>query len=326
MTQKYHLLKYEYLNTIHKHLETPKTTARLLFADFSSAFHTMQPHILAEKLITRFHLNLQLTQWIIELLTNRSQRVLVNHTLTDTLLTFTGSPQGCVLSPLLFILYTDDCRSTKPNCHFVKSAAGVLSSHAQHHSSVLQDFAEWCGSSCLELNISKTKEMLVTFSPKQRQVAEAVTAIIQEEPVEIVEEYLGTLFDNLLKFSSDTEEILNKCHQRQYLLRKLKSFGMNKDILTTFKYAFNENVITFSFTRWFHSITLQNRIRLLSVVTVCSRIIGQPVGTLPALYDQQTVESACRILQDPSRVLFGEFEWRKGTFIPRAVRLLNAEH
>ena len=64
--------------------------------------------------------------------------------------------------------------------------------------------------------------MIVTFSLKQRQMAEAVTTIIQEEPVEIVEEYLGTLFDNRLRFSSNTEEILKKYHQRQYLLRKIK--------------------------------------------------------------------------------------------------------
>lgn len=109
------------LNTIHKHLEIPKTTARLLFADFSSAFNTMQPHILAEKLITRFHLNHQLTLWVTDFLTNTSQRGLVNCTGSDTLFTSTGSPQGCVLSPLLFILYTDACRSTQPNCHFVNS-------------------------------------------------------------------------------------------------------------------------------------------------------------------------------------------------------------
>ena len=58
----------------------------------------------------------------------------------------------------------------------------------------------------------------------------------------------------------------------QYLLRKLKSFGINKGILTTFYYTLIENVITFSFTCWFHSITLQNRNRLLHMVKVCSKI------------------------------------------------------
>lgn len=38
------------LDTLHKHLETPGTHARLLFADFSSAFNKMQPHFLIEKL------------------------------------------------------------------------------------------------------------------------------------------------------------------------------------------------------------------------------------------------------------------------------------
>lgn len=102
-------------NVVHEHLESPNTTARLLFVDFSSAFNTLQPHILAETLGSRFHLEDQLIHWIIDFMTNRSQRVLVNNTLSDLLYTSTGSPQGCVLSPLLFILYTDDCRSTHPN-------------------------------------------------------------------------------------------------------------------------------------------------------------------------------------------------------------------
>ena len=35
------------LNTLYRHLEGPQTHARILFADFSSAFNTIQPHILA---------------------------------------------------------------------------------------------------------------------------------------------------------------------------------------------------------------------------------------------------------------------------------------
>lgn len=38
---------------------------------------------------------------------NRTQRVRVNGILSDQMYTLTGSPQGCVLSPLLFILYTN---------------------------------------------------------------------------------------------------------------------------------------------------------------------------------------------------------------------------
>ncbi len=38
------------LNLIFKHLEGSKTHAGILFADFSSAFNTIQPHILVDKL------------------------------------------------------------------------------------------------------------------------------------------------------------------------------------------------------------------------------------------------------------------------------------
>ena len=89
------------LENMHKDLETTNTTARLLFADFSSAFNTMQPNILAKKLITRFNLDHQLTMWITDFLTNRSQRVRVKGSHSDILHTSTGSPQGCVLWPLL---------------------------------------------------------------------------------------------------------------------------------------------------------------------------------------------------------------------------------
>ncbi|XP_048099404.1 leukotriene B4 receptor 1-like [Alosa alosa] len=53
----------------------------------------------------------------------------------------------------------------------------------------LHEFVEWCDNNHLELNIRKTKELVVTFSNKQRALAEAVTTTIHGEPVESVDEY-----------------------------------------------------------------------------------------------------------------------------------------
>ena len=108
------------LNSLYKHLEKPKAHARILFADFSSAFNTVQPHILVRKLLYDFNVAHQLVQWILDFLTNRQQRVIVNGLYSDVRFTNTGSPQGCCLSPFLYILYTDSCRCSREGSHLVK--------------------------------------------------------------------------------------------------------------------------------------------------------------------------------------------------------------
>ena len=75
-----------------------------------------------EKLINTFSLDPCLVGWILDFLTNISQCVKVNETMSSLLSTSTGSPQGCVLSALLFILYTDDCRSNHDNRFIIKYA------------------------------------------------------------------------------------------------------------------------------------------------------------------------------------------------------------
>ena len=183
----------------------------------------------------------------------------------------------------------------------------------------------------------------MTFSSKQRRLAQDHISIIRGEHVEVVDEYryLGTIFDGLLRFSSNTEEILKKCHQRQYLLRKLRSFGVSKNILLTFYHSFIESILTFSFISWFHAISLQDRTRLLSITRVCSKIIGHPVRALSAFCDQQIIHTAHRILHDPSHILHSVFEWlpsgrrlrcpccrtqrRRATFVPTAIQLLNTD-
>ena len=54
------------LDKLYKHLELPQSHARILFADFSLAFNTMQPHTLAQKLISNFSLQHDLVLWIVE--------------------------------------------------------------------------------------------------------------------------------------------------------------------------------------------------------------------------------------------------------------------
>ena len=226
------------LNLVHKHLEGVKTHARLLFVDFSSAFNTIQPHVLVEKLINTFSLDPCLVGWILDFLTNRSQCVRVNNTLSSLLSSSTGSPQGCVLSAFLYILYTNDCLSHFHNRFIVKYAddsviVSLLSNEENSHGQVLDDFLSWCDNAFLQLNVSKTKELCIDFrmSPQSPR-----KSLANGETVDIVKsyKYLGTIIDDKLKFDLNTDMLYKKGQQRLYCLRKLAKFSIDKTLMKRF--------------------------------------------------------------------------------------------
>ena len=95
------------LHNAYTHLDAPGSFVRILFIDFSSAFNTIQPHLMALKLLN-LSVCPKLILWIISFLVNRSQSVSFHHAISDSRSTSTGSPQGTLLSPVLFTLYTND--------------------------------------------------------------------------------------------------------------------------------------------------------------------------------------------------------------------------
>ncbi len=98
-------------NTLHlalTHLEQKDSYVRMLFIDFSSAFNTIFPQQLIRKL-NLLGLNTSLCNWILDFLTARPQSVRVSCKTSSTTTLSTGVPQGCVFSPLLFMLLTHNC-------------------------------------------------------------------------------------------------------------------------------------------------------------------------------------------------------------------------
>ena len=96
------------LHTDLAHLDKRNTYIAMLFIDYRSAFNTIVP----SKLITKLRplgLNTTLCNWILALLTGRPQVVRVGNNTSASLILNTGAPQGCVLSPLLYSLFTHDC-------------------------------------------------------------------------------------------------------------------------------------------------------------------------------------------------------------------------
>ncbi|KAI3373095.1 hypothetical protein L3Q82_006428 [Scortum barcoo] len=109
------------VHTALTHLENKDSYVRLLFVDFTSAFNTIIPQTLVQKLTT-LGLSSTLCNWVLDFLTDRPQSVRIHDVSSSSIILSTGSPQGCVLSPLLFTLLTHDCSAIHPSYLIVKFA------------------------------------------------------------------------------------------------------------------------------------------------------------------------------------------------------------
>ncbi|KAI3368907.1 hypothetical protein L3Q82_025428 [Scortum barcoo] len=110
-----------------------------------------------------------LTTWILDYLTHRPQFVRVQGFESDRLLCSTGAPQGTVLAPFLFTLYTADFSYNTPSCHLQKfsddsAVVGLITDgDDREYRGLIQDFADWCLRNNLQINAGKTKELVVDF-------------------------------------------------------------------------------------------------------------------------------------------------------------------
>ena len=86
-----------------------------MFLDFSSAFDTIQPTLLRGKL-KEMQVDPFTSSRIINHLTNRQTSICAAEGSVGN----TGAPQGTVLSPLFFTLYTSNFQVNSETCHLQK--------------------------------------------------------------------------------------------------------------------------------------------------------------------------------------------------------------
>ena len=144
------------LHSIYSHLEQSKAYVETLFVDLSSAFNFIQPRVLSGKL-RGMNVNPYLTLWINNLLT-RSQSVRLMHSLSDVVYINTRAPQGCVLSPLLFILYQVISEVITPHVlwqsmQMTLHLTGCITHQDETgYRNEIVKFVDWCRNNFLVLN------------------------------------------------------------------------------------------------------------------------------------------------------------------------------
>ena len=293
------------LHSILQHLEMSQTYARILFIDYSSAFNTIIPQKLFVKLCA-MDIDLSMCHWILDFLLNRQQVVKFNGNFSDVMLLNTGAPQGCVLSPLLYSLFTNDCVSHHESVKITKFAddttlAGLIKceDESAYHNEV-SNLVKWCGENNLLLNASKTKEVIVDFRQKKKSPIRPL--YINGEIIETVDsfKFLGTIISNDLKWEQNVDKLVKKANQRLFFLRQLRRFGVKKEILMQFYRSVVESILTFSIVVWYGNTTEKQKTSLNRVVKSAAKIVGETLPTLSSLYLQRVNSRAQKIIKDSS--------------------------
>jgi hypothetical protein len=216
------------------------------------------------------NVNSNLILWIHSFLTNRPQYVKLKDCKSDVLITSTGAPQGCVLSPILFTLYTNDCRSVDEGCHVIKYAddtviiGNVSNDDEEKYFHQVQYFVNWCQENYLNLNVKKTKEMFIDF----RKARNYSKLTIMDEDVAVVDnyKYLGVIIDKQLNFSSNVHHVYKKAVQRLHFLRILSNVRVDEHILTLFYRSVVESTLVFCMTSWYGMTTKKDKAKLNKIV------------------------------------------------------------
>ena len=333
------------LHYVLKHLDAPKTYARLLFIDYSSAFNTIIPCKLFNKL-TSLDIDPHIRFWISDFLMERPQRVKMGAFLSNASVLSTGAPQGCVLSPLLFTLFTNDCRASDPSTLLFKfsddtTLEGLITDGDEKaYRNEVEQLVSWCKDNDLELNVKKTKEIIVDF---RKSKSPTTPLNINGEDVEIVEDFkfLGTTISSNLKWESNARLAAKKANQRLFFLRQLKKFKVNKRILTLFYRATIESVLSFSISVWYGNATLEEKKLLDSVVRAAERIIGCELPSMSSIYHSRVSRRASKIMKDslhPAHFLFETMPSGRrlrsirsntnrfgNSFFPSAIKILSGQ-
>ncbi len=317
----------------------------MLFVDYSSAFNTIVPVTLVAKLQT-LGLNRSLCSWILDFLTGRSQMVRMGNNISSPLTLNTGAPQGCVLSPLLYSLYTWLCSHTQLQRHrqirWWHNVIGLITDNDETaYRAEVSTLTKWCQENHLSLNIDKTKELAVDF---RRQSREHTPITIDKTPVEWVNsfKFLGIHITEDLTWSVHTNAVLKKSHQRLFFLRRLRKFGMSPSILRSFYSCTVESILTGCITAWFGNSTAGNRKALQTVVRTARHIVGGELPSLQDIYTRWCIRKARRIINDsshPSHRLFSllpsgrhlrsirsRTSCLRDSFFPQAIRLMNSQN
>ena len=138
-----------------------------VYIDLSKAFDTINHEILIKKLC-HYGVRGHALEWFKNYLSNRKQYVAISNHRSQTKTITCGVPQGSILGPLLFIIYTNDLPNCLHKSHPILFADDttvylhdkLITRSISILNQELQSLSDWFKTNKLSLNVKKTNYMI----------------------------------------------------------------------------------------------------------------------------------------------------------------------
>ena len=282
--------------------QNPFHRSVMVLLDYSKAFDTVWRQRLLLSMANK-GVPLDYVVWINSFLQNRQARVRL-HGATSSNRTFRqGVPQGCVLSPLLFLFFIDNLadqlltadpeRARKLVFSLFADDVTILARHRSREEAAKEAqwavdiVSKWSGRWKLELNASKSE---VTFFSTLRKEANHIPSVnIDGVPIPFNPnpKLLGVTFDRELTFGPHVKRVSKEAVSKTKLLAAVgnSKWGWKKDNLTPLYYAYVRSKLDYSGPGWQPWLSKTN-IKVLEATqnkalrTITGQLKGSPVEAL----------------------------------------------
>ena len=199
----------------------------LILLDLSAAFDTVDHSILLTRLQNWFGLDgLSLNWFTYYLFSSRSQAVSINDSISAFSTLSCGVPQGSVLDPLLFTLYTTPLGSVisknSLKYHLYADDIQLYISFTPTNSALcletltttFTDILSWMNLNKLLLNPSKTEFLHIGTKQQRLKFSDLTNLSLSNDiiPVSSSDRNLGFIFDSDMSFSEQINSVSKSCH------------------------------------------------------------------------------------------------------------------
>lgn len=279
------------IGDVQNNLRKDKLTL-VVFLDFKGAFDNIKHEYLIECL-QKLGFPGSVLFWIYNFLNDRSISLKVNNNLYGPCSSFKGTPQGSVISPLIFILCLVQFMKIIPDCVKYSFYADDLviyldcdnlseGEHTMNNClSVLCTYLTKCLE--LEVNVEKSSVMLFSYNSLPNPHIFFNSTLI---PFKTSEKYLGIILDSQLSWGPHIEYICKKAEQRLNIMRSLAgvSWGSDPKILKNLYFSLVRS--QFDYGCVFYADAFNQLLRKLDVLqnralrVITGAMMSSPINSL----------------------------------------------